>query len=85
MNTAAMNTAAMNTAAMNTAAMNTANQPQAGRSQLTADSSQLGVRTPAPMSRATVCDVCGSPELRELRCKIICGNCRTILQSCADL
>ena len=31
------------------------------------------------------CDVCGSADLREIRCKVICGNCRTILRSCADL
>ena len=31
------------------------------------------------------CDVCGSADLAELRCKVICRNCRTILQSCADL
>lgn len=30
-------------------------------------------------------DVCGSPDLAEIRCKVICRNCRTILQSCADL
>ena len=32
-----------------------------------------------------ICDVCGSADLREIRCKVICGNCRTILRSCADL
>ena len=31
------------------------------------------------------CDVCGSADLAEVRCKVICRNCRTILQSCADL
>ncbi len=31
------------------------------------------------------CDVCGSADVREVRCKVICWNCRTILQSCADL
>ena len=31
------------------------------------------------------CDICGSTDLREIRCKIICGNCKTILQSCGDL
>jgi hypothetical protein len=31
------------------------------------------------------CDVCGSSELAEIRCKVICRNCRTILKSCADL
>lgn len=33
----------------------------------------------------TECDVCGSVDLAEIRCKVICRNCRTILQSCADL
>jgi len=33
----------------------------------------------------TECDVCGSGDLAEVRCKVICTNCRTILQSCADL
>ena len=33
----------------------------------------------------TECDVCGSGDLDEIRCKVICRNCRTILQSCADL
>jgi hypothetical protein len=33
----------------------------------------------------TECDVCGSVDLTEIRCKVICRNCRTILQSCADL
>ncbi|GMV09640.1 MAG: hypothetical protein AMXMBFR55_13740 [Gemmatimonadota bacterium] len=31
------------------------------------------------------CPVCGSPNVQEIRCKVICLNCRTILQSCADL
>jgi DNA polymerase II large subunit len=31
------------------------------------------------------CPVCGSTQLQEIRCKVICLNCRTILQSCADL
>jgi hypothetical protein len=33
----------------------------------------------------TECDVCGAGDLAEIRCKVICRNCRTILQSCADL
>jgi hypothetical protein len=33
----------------------------------------------------TECDVCGSRDLAEIKCKVICRNCRTILQSCADL
>jgi hypothetical protein len=36
---------------------------------------------PAP----TLCDICGSSDLAEIRCKVICRNCKTILQSCADL
>ena len=32
-----------------------------------------------------LCDVCGSTDVREIKCKVICGNCGTILQSCADL
>jgi hypothetical protein len=31
------------------------------------------------------CDVCGLSELVEIRCKVICRNCRSILRSCADL
>jgi hypothetical protein len=31
------------------------------------------------------CEICGSAQLHEVRCKVICGNCRTILKSCADL
>jgi hypothetical protein len=32
-----------------------------------------------------VCDICGSTDVQEIRCKLICRNCGTILQSCADL
>jgi len=32
-----------------------------------------------------VCDICGSTDLREIKCKIVCGNCGTILKTCADL
>jgi len=32
-----------------------------------------------------VCDVCGSANVQEIKCKLICGNCGTILRSCADL
>lgn len=32
-----------------------------------------------------VCDVCGREALYELRCKVVCGNCRSIVRSCADL
>ncbi len=33
----------------------------------------------------TLCDICGSTDVREIKCKVICGNCGTILKSCADL
>jgi rubredoxin len=32
-----------------------------------------------------VCDVCGSTNIKEIKCKLICQNCGTILRSCADL
>jgi len=32
-----------------------------------------------------VCDVCGSANVYEIKCKLICKNCGTILRSCADL
>jgi uncharacterized membrane protein len=31
------------------------------------------------------CPICGDAEVVERRCKVICLNCKTILQSCADL
>jgi hypothetical protein len=31
------------------------------------------------------CDVCGSGDLVERRCKVICRNCHSIVKSCADL
>ena len=31
------------------------------------------------------CDICGSSDILEIKCKIVCRNCGTILQSCADL
>jgi hypothetical protein len=44
----------------------------------------------APPERATggpaeTCDVCGSADIVEIRCKYICRNCRTILRTCSDL
>jgi hypothetical protein len=30
------------------------------------------------------CDVCGCDELYELKCKVVCRNCRSIVRSCAD-
>ena len=32
-----------------------------------------------------VCVVCGSTDLEEIRCKVVCKNCGTILMSCEDL
>jgi len=34
---------------------------------------------------AEVCDICGSTNVKEIKCKLICQNCGTILKSCADL
>ena len=31
------------------------------------------------------CDVCGSTNIKEIKCKLICQSCGTILRSCADL
>jgi hypothetical protein len=31
------------------------------------------------------CDICGSTNVKEIKCKVICQNCGTILKSCADL
>jgi len=39
----------------------------------------------APIRANESCPVCGSDRVAEIRCKVICQNCRTILQSCADL
>jgi rubredoxin len=32
-----------------------------------------------------VCDICGSTNIKEIKCKVICQNCGTILKTCADL
>lgn len=32
-----------------------------------------------------VCEICGSSNLAEIRCKTICLNCHTILKTCSDL
>ena len=37
------------------------------------------------MMPVEVCDVCGSTDIKEIKCKLICQNCGTILKSCADL
>ena len=34
---------------------------------------------------AKVCDICGSSNIKEIKCKVVCQNCGTILKSCADL
>ena len=41
--------------------------------------------TSLPPETLTECDVCGSTELVEIRCKTICRECRTILRTCSDL
>ena len=53
----------------------------------TAPAPSVGAPTaPAPATVVCdVCDVCGSKRVQEVRCKVICRNCGTILQSCADL
>lgn len=37
------------------------------------------------MEATEVCDVCGSANLKEVKCKLVCLNCGTILRSCSDL
>jgi hypothetical protein len=37
------------------------------------------------MAEIEVCDVCGSTETRQFKCKVICLNCGTILRTCSDL
>jgi hypothetical protein len=37
------------------------------------------------MENSEVCDVCGSLDVVEIKCKVVCRNCGTILKSCADL
>jgi len=34
---------------------------------------------------AETCDYCGSVRLEWRKCKLICGDCRQINKSCADL
>ena len=34
---------------------------------------------------AECCDYCGSARLEWRKCKLICGDCRQINKSCADL
>jgi hypothetical protein len=37
------------------------------------------------MVATEICDVCGSANLKEIKCKLVCQNCGTILRSCSDL
>jgi transcription initiation factor TFIIIB Brf1 subunit/transcription initiation factor TFIIB len=32
-----------------------------------------------------VCEVCGSTNIKEIKCKVVCQNCGTILKTCSDL
>jgi hypothetical protein len=40
---------------------------------------------PPELDAPALCDICGSADLVEIRCKIVCRNCKTILQTCSDL
>ena len=31
------------------------------------------------------CPLCGSDQIIQRSCKVLCGTCRSIIQSCADL
>ncbi len=37
------------------------------------------------MAEIEVCDVCGSTDIKQFKCKWICQNCGTILKTCSDL
>jgi len=37
------------------------------------------------MAEIEVCDVCGSSDIRQFKCKWICQNCGAILKTCSDL
>lgn len=43
-----------------------------------------GTEAGPPVTRET-CDYCGSEQLEWRKCKLICGHCRQINKSCADL
>lgn len=32
-----------------------------------------------------VCEVCGSTNVKEIKCKVVCLNCGAILKTCSDL
>jgi len=46
--------------------------------------SSTSVGPPPELDPPTECDVCGSTDLVEIQCKVVCRNCRTILQTCSD-
>ncbi|HEX6059506.1 MAG TPA: hypothetical protein VFZ11_10870 [Gemmatimonadaceae bacterium] len=50
----------------------------------TADHRSTPAASPPPSTRPA-CDVCGCDALYELKCKVVCRNCRSIVRSCADL
>ena len=37
------------------------------------------------MAEIDVCDVCGSADIKQFKCKLICQNCGAILKTCSDL
>ena len=37
------------------------------------------------MAEVEICDVCGSTDLRQFKCKLICQNCGATLRTCSDL
>jgi len=37
------------------------------------------------MADIEVCEVCGSTDIRQFKCKVICQNCGAILRTCSDL
>jgi hypothetical protein len=41
--------------------------------------------TDAEREPEIICDVCGSPKIIEIKCKVICGNCGAVLRTCSDL
>jgi hypothetical protein len=40
---------------------------------------------PPPPTQANTCDICNSSRVVLIKCKLVCTNCGTILQTCADL
>ena len=43
------------------------------------------VRTDVKDAPVECCDYCGSLRLEWRKCKLVCGDCRQINKSCADL